>query len=70
MLNDFEKELATDKSLNSKHVPHYVRWIRNCYSYYRLPPTERLTQDQIQTFLPHLEISREPWQVKQAFGQP
>ena len=26
MLNDFEKGIAADKSLNSKHVPHYTHW--------------------------------------------
>lgn len=66
MLNAFENELASDKSLNSKHLPHYMRWVRNCYSYFRLPPTERLSQDQIHTYLSRLENSREPWQVKQA----
>ena len=66
MLVDFEKELIADKSLNSKHVPHYIRWVRNCYNYFRLPPTERLSQVQIQTYLSHLEKSREPWQIKQA----
>ena len=66
MLNDFERELSNDKSLNSKHVPHYIRWVRDCYHYFRLPPTERLSQEQILTYLSHLENSREPWQVKQA----
>ncbi len=66
MMNDFERELSNDKSLNSKHVPHYIRWVRDCYHYFRLPPTERLSQEQILTYLSHLENSREPWQVQQA----
>jgi len=70
MLKNFQEELIADKSLNPKHIPHYIRWIRNCYSYYRLPPTERLSQDQIQTYLSHLENSRKPWQIKQACGRP
>jgi hypothetical protein len=66
MLSNFEKVLAADNSLNSKHVPHHIRWIRNCYNFNRLPPSERLSQSQIQTYLSHLESSHEPWQVKQA----
>ena len=66
MLSDFEKELAADKSLNPKHVPHYIRWVRDCYKFFRLPPTDLLSQEQIQTYLSHLENSREAWQVKQA----
>jgi len=31
-----------------------------------LPPTERLSQEQIQSYLSHLENYREPWQIKQA----
>lgn len=66
MLNDFQAVLAADKSLNPKHVPHYIRWVRDCYSYFRLPPSERLSQDQSQSFLKHLEGTRESWQVRQA----
>ena len=46
MLNDFQAVLAADKSLSQKHVPHYIRWVRDCYNYLRLPVTERLSQDQ------------------------
>jgi hypothetical protein len=66
MLIDFEKELIADKSLNSKHVPYHIRWVRDCYNYFRLSPTERLSQEQIQSYLSHLENYREPWQIKQA----
>jgi integron integrase len=66
MLNQFQDVLSADKSLNSKHVPHYIRWVRDCYSFFRLPPTERLSPEQIHLFLSNLERSREPWQVKQA----
>ncbi len=34
MLNDFEKELAADNPLNSKHVPYYIHWIRDCYNFF------------------------------------
>lgn len=66
MLNEFQNVLFADKTLNSKHVPHYMRWIRECYSFFRLPPTERLSPEQIHLYLSSLEKSREPWQVKQA----
>ena len=66
MLNTFEQELTADKSLNSKHVPHYIRWIRDCYNYFRIPPFERLPQEQVKTYLYHLANCREPWQIKQA----
>ena len=66
MLNEFQQVLATDKSLNSKHIPHYIRWIKDCYSYFRLPPTERLALEQTHLYLSHLENIRENWQVRQA----
>lgn len=66
MLCEFQGELDADKSLNSKHVPHYIRWIRECYNFFRQPPTERLSPDQTRLFLTHLEKSRENWQIKQA----
>jgi len=66
MLNRFQDILSADKSLNFKHVPHYIRWVRDCYSFFRLPPTERLSPEQIHLFLSNLEKAREPWQVKQA----
>ncbi len=28
MLGDFEKELTAEKSLKSKQVPYYIRWVR------------------------------------------
>lgn len=34
MLGEFQQDLATDKSLNPKHVPHYIRWVRDCYSFF------------------------------------
>jgi hypothetical protein len=39
MLSNFENVLTADISLNSKHVPHHIRWIRNCYTFNRLQPT-------------------------------
>jgi hypothetical protein len=39
MLSNFENVLAADNSLNSKHVPHHIRWIKNCYTFNRLQPT-------------------------------
>ena len=66
MLNEFERVLSVDKSLNPKHVPHLIRWVRECYSYFRLPPTDRLSHEQTRTWLSHLESSRENWQVRQA----
>ena len=42
MLDDFQQTLATDKSLNPKHAPHYIRWIRDCYSFFS-PAANRTT---------------------------
>lgn len=46
MLNGFQTELSADKSLNPKHIPHYIRWSSNCYAFFRLPLTERLSLEQ------------------------
>lgn len=66
MLSKFQDVLSVDKSLNSKYVPHYIRWVRDCYCFFRLPPTERLVPEQVHLFLSSLEKTRDPWQVKQA----
>lgn len=66
MLNEFQEQLNADKALNLKHIPHFIRWVRDCYSFFRQPPTGRLSFDQIHHFLTHLEKTRENWQVKQA----
>lgn len=66
MLNEFQEQLNADKALILKNIPHFIRWVRDCYSFFRQPPTERLSFDQIHHFLTHLEKTRENWQVKQA----
>jgi hypothetical protein len=57
MLNEFQVELSTDKSLSPKHLPHYIRWVKDCYSFLRLPPTERLSPEQTRLFFSNLEKS-------------
>jgi len=37
MLDVFQGEPSSDKSLNSKHFSHYVRWFRDCYNFFRQP---------------------------------
>lgn len=66
MLSDFQQALDADKSLNPKHVPYLIRWVRDCYRFFRIPPAERLSLEQIKLYLSHLEASREDWQIKQA----
>ena len=66
MLNEFQVELSADKSLNPNHVPHYIRWVRDCYNFFRQQPNVRLPLEQTRLFLSHLEKSRERWQVRQA----
>lgn len=66
MLERFQQELAADSTLNPNHVPHYIRWVRESYSFFRLLPEVRLSPEQRRLFLAHLEKSREAWQVKQA----
>ena len=66
MLSDFQKALDADKSLNPKHVPYLVRWVRDCYKFFRKAPAERLSLEQIQLYLSHLKSTREDWQIKQA----
>lgn len=66
MLDEFQAELSADKTLNTKHIPYYIRWISNCYAFFRLPLTKRLSLEQTHQYLSQLDASREGWQVKQA----
>ncbi len=66
MFDAFQKELSADNSINPKHIPHYIRWVRDCYRFFRLPSSERLSTEQTHLYLSHLESSREDWQVRQA----
>lgn len=34
MLNKFQDILLADKSLNPRHIPHYMRWVRECYRFF------------------------------------
>jgi hypothetical protein len=43
MLSEFQLELSADKLLNLKHVPHYIHWVRDSYSFFRIPPTGHLS---------------------------
>ena len=36
MLRDFQAILSAGKLVNQKRVPYYIRWVRDCYNYFRL----------------------------------
>ncbi len=52
--------------MKPKYIPHYIKWVSNCYSFLNIPFTTRINSDQKKQFLSHMAKTHEDWQVKQA----
>ena len=65
MFESFKRELLSASNIQSKHIPYYVQWVRECYDFLGLEPNTRLPPEQKQSFLMHLQQQCEDWQVKQ-----
>ncbi len=52
--------------MKPKYIPHYIKWVSNCYSFLNIPSTTRINIDQKKQFLSHMAKTHEDWQVKQA----
>lgn len=66
MLMFFAQFLSETERLQERYVPHYVRWVSECYRFLSLPEETQITNDQRADFLNHLANRCEDWQVRQA----
>ncbi len=66
MLDKFRSYLLQKDSFRPNHVPYYMKWVADCYSFLNVPDITRINSDQKRQYLNHLAKSHEDWQVKQA----
>lgn len=66
MLEQFREYLIKTVHIKTKHVPYYIKWVSDCYTYLRDQVTHTLNTDQREHFLKHISKKHEDWQVKQA----
>lgn len=66
MLDKFKDFLQKKGTLKSQHIPYYVKWVSECYSFLKVPNEIPIDNTQKQQFLSHLSKRHEDWQVKQA----
>ena len=66
MLDHFQRYLQENASIPKKHIPFYLKWVGDCYTFFQQSLEKRITQDEKREFLKHLSRSHEDWQVKQA----
>jgi hypothetical protein len=66
MLDNFRDYLLAEQRVKANHVPYYLKWVGDFYSFLDVPASARITNDQRARFLSHMAKSYEDWQVKQA----
>ncbi len=66
MLLPFKNHIINKSLVKEKHVPYYLKWISDCYSFLNEPDSVILNLEQKRHFLKHLARNHEEWQVKQA----
>ncbi|MFQ5586692.1 MAG: integron integrase [Thermodesulfobacteriota bacterium] len=66
MLDTFQAYLAQTAHIKEKHIPYYVKWVADCYTFLDQDVARHLTSDQKRVFLHDMEKSHEEWQVRQA----
>jgi integron integrase len=64
-LKNFQNFLENESSLNQKHIPFYINWIRQFWDFTKNTPQD---EDKIKIFTEHLRENRNinDWQIKQA----
>jgi hypothetical protein len=66
MFDAFKQFLNIKERLREKNIHYYLKWVSDCYSYFDIPVTNPLTNEQNTKFLDHLAKKHEDWQVQQA----
>jgi integron integrase len=64
-MNKFSLFLSK-KGFKEKYIPHYVKWVSNCYAFLNRPLREKIVSEEKEKFLNYLARSHEDWQVNQA----
>ncbi len=60
------RQFLLKKGVKGKNIPHYVKWVLNCYDYLDKPLSADIKPEEKEKFLGHLARTREDWQIKQA----
>jgi len=66
MLTDFREYLIKKARVKEKHIPYYLKWVGDCYSFLCISNSTPLNSDQKKEFLKHMAKDYEDWQVNQA----
>jgi len=63
---DFREYLIKRARVKEKHIPYYLKWVKDCYNFLEVPVSTPLNTDQKKEFLSHMAKDYEDWQVNQA----
>jgi integron integrase len=66
MFEAFKQLLLHKGSIKAQHVPFYLKWVSECYTFLNVTPSTRINGDQRKQFLSHMSKRHEHWEVKQA----
>ncbi len=66
MLRSFKEYILKKGSVKIQHIPFYLKWVADCYSFLDVPDSARIDSDRKKQFLTHMAKTHEDWQVKQA----
>ena len=64
-MNKFSLFLSK-RGIKEKYIPHYVKWVSNCYTFLNRPLAGGISSKEKERYLKHLARSHEDWQVRQA----
>ncbi len=66
MIGNFKTYLEDQHVVLEKQVGFYVTWVMRFFSYFKKDPGDPVPQEELDTYLNHLSMKLEEWQVKQA----
>ena len=68
MLRAYEAFLTKKGAPRPQYVPHYLKWVSDCYGFLNEPLSNRLGSEQKKQFLTDMAKRHEDWQVEQYKG--
>lgn len=66
MLEKFKAYLAGKGTVKQHHIPYYLKWASDCYTYLNMADSICISNEQKQDFLKYLAKNHEDWQVNHA----
>ena len=66
MIEKFKLYLEDEKPVPSRLVRYYVAWVVRFFQFLGKSPGEATMSNELESFLSHLSMDQEEWQVKQA----